>query len=443
MGMTMEAVPAGGRRGNSQSLGGLGGGQRSHAPTPAPAAWAGPDPPPPQSGVQGSHGGHWAALDHPQRPPQRGMARGGVTHCPPPPLTAALLLAHDEILAARAHHPRGTPGRAGRAPGLAGQGHAGREGGRERRGGRRPGVRPGRGAHKSGCVSDSSGGTQPACPPPSPHALLQALGQLGLVADGAGPAVQAVIVTGQAARRYLPIRAAVGHRGSAPRVPSVPPRMFCAPPSPPGLGCWLIPPAQLTAVLHPRLGHQDGLWGDTETPPPPPPRTTRSPGFICPELPTQLRPILPQGDRFSLGGSLCPPPLFLPPARHSQHLHAGDLPALLVDAALALLAPGALVLLALGALKLRGAAALLGTAGRHLAHAVILAVVEALPCGGPGRQGGQHPQRAAGGPRSPWSTTTAHTASPETVGPGNPTPRVLFPEVPKHLQKRGTKEPNP
>lgn len=177
----------------------------------------------------------------------------------------------------------------------------GKEGGRE---GRRPGVRPGRGAHKSGCVSDGSGGTQPACPPPSPHALLQALGQLGLVADGAGPAVQAVIVTGQAARRYLPIRAAVGHRGSAPWVPSVPPWMFCAPPSPLGLGCWLIPPAQLTAALHPRLRHQDGLWGDTETPPPPPPRTTRSPGFICPELLTQLRPILPQGDRFSLGG-LC------------------------------------------------------------------------------------------------------------------------------------------
>lgn len=58
---------------------------------------------------------------------------------------------------------------------------------------------------------------------------------------------------------------------------------------------------------------------------------------------------------------------------------AGDLSTLLVDAALALLAAGALVLLALGTLKLRGAAALLGTAGCHLAHAVVLAVIEALP----------------------------------------------------------------
>lgn len=178
------------------------------------------------------------------------------------------------------------------------------QGGREGEEGADLGSGRGGGHTNQGVSVTARGAHSPPVPPPSPHALLQALGQLGLVADGAGPAVQAVIVTGQAARRYLPIRAAVGHRGSAPRVPSVPPRMFCAPPSPLGLGCWLIPPAQLTAALHPRLRHQDGLWGDTETPPPPPPRTTRSPGFICPELPTQLWPILPQGDRFSLGG-LC------------------------------------------------------------------------------------------------------------------------------------------
>lgn len=104
MGMTMEAVPAGGRHGNSQSL------EMGTAPI-----WGWPCP---HFQHRGSHPG---VLDHPQTPHGR-----GVTHCPP--LTAALLLAHDEILAARTRHPRGTPGSAGRAAGLAGQGHAGREG---------------------------------------------------------------------------------------------------------------------------------------------------------------------------------------------------------------------------------------------------------------------------------------------------------------------------
>lgn len=181
--------------------------------------------------------GHWRALDH------------QVTHCPP--LTAALLLSHDEILTARARHPHRTPGSAGRAPGLAGQGHAGREGGR---GGHRPGVRVGRGHTDRGVSVMSRGANSPPCPPlpcpPKPPPLLQALGQLCLVADGAGPAVQAVIVTGQAARGYLPIRAAVGHRGSAPwALPAVlcPPRCSVLPSSPSGLGCWLIPPTQLMA----------------------------------------------------------------------------------------------------------------------------------------------------------------------------------------------------
>lgn len=99
------------------------------------------------------------------------------------------------------------------------------QGGEGGTGGHRPGVRVGWGVggHRSGCVSDVLGvGANSPRVPPTPHHpphLLQALGHLSLVADGAGATVQAVIVTGQAARCYLPVRAAVGHRGSAPRAP--------------------------------------------------------------------------------------------------------------------------------------------------------------------------------------------------------------------------------
>lgn len=70
------------------------------------------------------------------------------------------------------------------------------------------------GTHRLGSVSRLlpllEGASSPPVAPPSPQICLQALGQLRLVADGAGTAVQAVIVTGQAAGRYLAIWAAAG-----------------------------------------------------------------------------------------------------------------------------------------------------------------------------------------------------------------------------------------
>lgn len=119
----------------------------------------------------------------------------------------------------------------------------------------------GAGAHRLGCVSDVWWGKQPPLVPPAipqPPPLLQALGQLRLGADGAGPAVQAVIVTGQAARCYLPIRAAVGHTGS---VPWVPPAALCPLP-----GCSVLPPAPQDSCHPHRMS-----FGETKTPPPPPP----------------------------------------------------------------------------------------------------------------------------------------------------------------------------
>lgn len=145
--------------------------------------------------------------------------------CPPgqdcPIRTVALLLTDDEVLTAHPRHPRWAPESAGRAPGLAGAGqHAGR--GRERWG-TDLGVGE---AHRLGSVSHvlpllGGASSPPIAPhhPPSPQLCLQALGQLRLVTDGAGTTVQAVIVAGQAAGRYLAIWAAVWQRGSGACVP--------------------------------------------------------------------------------------------------------------------------------------------------------------------------------------------------------------------------------
>lgn len=150
--MTMEAVPVGGRHRNSQSL---------EMGTVLIWGWACPH-------FQGfrSHTGALGSPGSPIKPP--GVAWHGIrfTHCPP--LTAALLLAHDEILAARARHPRGTPGGAGRAPGLAG---------RAMQGGRESWAQTwgqgGAGAHRLGCVSDVWWGKQPPLvPPPMPPSSL-------------------------------------------------------------------------------------------------------------------------------------------------------------------------------------------------------------------------------------------------------------------------------
>lgn len=81
MGMTMEAVPAGGRRGNSQSLGGLGGGTALTRPHPSSSSLGWLCPPSTTERGSGVTRGHWAALDHPQRP----RGKGGGSHTAPHP----------------------------------------------------------------------------------------------------------------------------------------------------------------------------------------------------------------------------------------------------------------------------------------------------------------------------------------------------------------------
>lgn len=129
-------------------------------------------------------------------------------------------------------------------------------------------------------------------------------------------------------------------------------------------------------------------------------------------------------------GSSCPsPPSFLPWVPCPWYLHAGDFSTLLVDAALALLAPGAFTVLALGAFKLRRAAALLGTAGSHLADAIILAVVEALPCSGCWSQG-----------RQPHASPLDHRPSAPRRAPQRSSLRRVGPEGAP--PRRATQEPN-
>lgn len=116
----------------------------------------------------------------------------------------------------------------------------------------------------------------------SPQLCLQALGQLRFVADGAGPAVHAVVITGQAAGSYLAIGAAVGQSGSGRRNPRAP---LCPAPAPqcPGL-CWhrtgpccAMPVAagspgwawadpSTTASHHPEGSHRSELPFNSQTP---------------------------------------------------------------------------------------------------------------------------------------------------------------------------------
>lgn len=144
--------------------------------------------------------------------------------CPPPgqdcPIhTVALLLADDEVLTTHPCHPRWTPESAGRAPGLAGVGqHAGRGGAQTwGSGGGRGGTQIA--VCQSRAPSAWEGKSPAHSAPPSPQLCLQALGQLCLVADGAGTTMQAVVVTGQAAGCYLAIWAAAGQKGSGMHVP--------------------------------------------------------------------------------------------------------------------------------------------------------------------------------------------------------------------------------
>lgn len=183
-----------------------------------------PAPSPPKKGVQELHGGTGQPCLHRQRcasnPP-------GLALCPavPPPgqdcpiHTVALLLADDEVLTTHPCHPRWTPESAGRAPGLAGVGqHAGRGGAQTwGSGGGRGGTQIA--VCQSRAPSAWEGKSPAHSAPPSPQLCLQALGQLCLVADGAGTTMQAVVVTGQAAGCYLAIWAAAGQKGSGMHVP--------------------------------------------------------------------------------------------------------------------------------------------------------------------------------------------------------------------------------
>lgn len=122
-----------------------------------------------------------------------------------------------------------------------------------------------------------------------------------------------------------------------------------------------------------------GHPGAPHTAPPKSPSCSQCPPHASPGTP--LHQTAPCGSPPPLTPHLpipAPPPPSCPSPRY---VHAGHVPALPVDVAFALLAPGAFVVLALRALELRWAAALLDAIPAHLAHAVVLAVVEALLCG--------------------------------------------------------------
>lgn len=217
--MTMEAVPAG-REVQVQSERARGAatarpGSSGCSSLRWPCLQEGTCPSPPENGVQGAPGN--PAFTGKYTPPTplvwcRASWCFAGQDCPI--RTAALLFADDEVLAACPRHPHRAPEGTGRALGLAGAGqHAGR--GRERWG---TDLGVGGDTQIGVCQSPLLGGASSppvAHPPPSPspQPCLQALGQLRLVTDGAGTAVQAVVVAGQAAGCYLAVRAAAGQRG--------------------------------------------------------------------------------------------------------------------------------------------------------------------------------------------------------------------------------------
>jgi len=106
------------------------------------------------------------------------------------------------------------------------------------------GHRPGhRGGHTdwglsvtcSLCLGGQVARPQSPLPPPGPQLCLQALGQLRLVADGAGTTMQAVTVAGQAAGCYLAVRAAVGRTHGAHQAHVYPRSAPCPTAQHPGL----------------------------------------------------------------------------------------------------------------------------------------------------------------------------------------------------------------